>query len=62
VPVGRGTNQITNGLLRQFFPKGTRFNQVSRHAIKRVQATFNDRPRKALNWHSPAHAFQHLLH
>lgn len=60
-PWERGTNENTNGLLRQFFPKGTRFNQVSRRDIKRVQAIFNDRPRKVLNWHSPAHAFTKLL-
>jgi len=60
-PWERGTNENTNGLLRQFFPKGTRFHQISRREIKRVQAMFNDRPRKVLNWHSPAHAFHHLL-
>ena len=60
-PWERGTNENTNGLLRQFFPKGTRFNQLSRREIKRVQARFNDRPRKVLNWHSPAHAFNQLL-
>src|SRR5437899_904216 len=61
-PWERGTNENTNGLLRQFFPKGTRFNQLSRQHIKQVQAMFNDRPRKILNWHSPAHAFRQLLH
>jgi IS30 family transposase len=61
-PWERGTNENTNGLLRQFFPKGTRFQQVTRAEIKRVQAMLNDRPRKILNWHSPAHAFHHLLH
>ena len=60
-PWERGTNENTNGLLRQFFPKGTRFTQLSRRKIKRVQALFNDRPRKILNWHSPAHAFNQLL-
>lgn len=60
-PWERGTNENTNGLLRQFFPKGTRFNQLSRRDIKRVQVLFNDRPRKILNWHSPAHAFHQLL-
>ncbi len=60
-PWERGTNENTNGLLRQFFPKGTRFKQLSRRDIKRVQAMFNDRPRKVLNWHSPAHAFRELL-
>jgi IS30 family transposase len=61
-PWERGTNENTNGLLRQFFPAGTRFDRVSRREIKRVQAMLNDRPRKILNWHSPAHAFHQLLH
>jgi IS30 family transposase len=61
-PWERGTNENTNGLLRQFFPKGTRFTRLSRTEIKRVQVMLNDRPRKILNWHSPAHAFHHLLH
>jgi len=61
-PWERGTNENTNGLLRQFFPAGTRFNRVARREIKRVQAMLNDRPRKILNWHSPAHAFHQLLH
>lgn len=61
-PWERGTNENTNGLLRQFFPKGTRFHQLARREIKRVQMLLNDRPRKSLDWHSPAHAFHHLLH
>jgi IS30 family transposase len=61
-PWERGTNENTNGLLRQFFPKGTRFTRLSRREIKRVQVMLNDRPRKILNWHSPAHAFHQLLH
>jgi IS30 family transposase len=60
-PWERGTNENTNGLLRQFFPKGTRFHQLARRDIKRVQTVLNDRPRKVLNWHSPAHAFNQLL-
>lgn len=60
-PWERGTNENTNGLLRQFFPKGTRFHQFARRDIKRVQTLLNDRPRKVLNWHSPAHAFNQLL-
>jgi len=60
-PWERGTNENTNGLLRQFFPKGTRFTRLSRAEIKRVQAMFNDRPRKILQWPSPAHAFYQLL-
>lgn len=61
-PWERGTNENTNGLLRQFFPAGTEFQHVSRREIKRVQAMLHDRPRKVLNWHSPAHAFHQLLH
>ena len=60
-PWERGTNENTNGLLRQFFPAGTQFNRLSRRDIKRVQAMLNDRPRKILNWQSPAHAFHKLL-
>jgi IS30 family transposase len=60
-PWERGTNENTNGLLRQFFPKGTRFTRLSRAKIKRVQVVLNDRPRKVLKWHSPAYAFHQLL-
>jgi IS30 family transposase len=60
-PWERGTNENTNGLLRQFFPKGTRFHQLSRKEIKQVQTMLNDRPRKVIKWHSPAHAFHQLL-
>lgn len=60
-PWERGTNENTNGLLRQFFPKGTRFTQLSRAEIKRVQGVLNARPRKILQWHSPAYAFHQLL-
>ena len=60
-PWERGTNENTNGLLRQFFPKGTHFTTVTRRQIKHVQALFNDRPRKVLNWHSPAKAFKEAL-
>jgi len=60
-PWERGTNENTNGLLRQFFPKGTRFTAISRRQIKRVQASVNDRPRKVLAWHSPAKVFKDVL-
>jgi IS30 family transposase len=53
LPWERGTNENTNGLLRQFFSKGMRFTQVSRAEIKRVQLLLNDRVLKILNWHSP---------
>lgn len=61
-PWERGTNENTNGLLRQFFPKGTAFTTLSRRQIKHIQALFNDRPRKVLHWHSPAKVFRDLLY
>lgn len=61
-PWERGTNENTNGLLRQFFPKGTEFQRLSRHHIKYVQRLFNGRPRKVLNWRTPAEVFAELLH
>jgi transposase, IS30 family len=60
-PWERGTNENTNGLLRQFFPAGTRFNRVSQREMKRVPTLLNNRPRKILNWDSPAQAVHHLL-
>ena len=60
-PWERGTNENTNGLIRQFFPKGTNFREVSRYRIKRVQHLLNGRPRKALNWETPYEAMEKLL-
>jgi IS30 family transposase len=56
-PWQRGTNENTNGLVRQYFPKGTDFNKVSRYQIKKVQNLLNTRPRKTLNWLTPQEAF-----
>ncbi len=53
-PWERGTNENTNGLIRQFFPKGTDFDNVSTWKIKRAQELLNTRPRKTLNWHTPS--------
>lgn len=61
-PWERGTNENTNGLLRQFFPKGTHFSKITRRQIKRAQKLFNGRPRKILNWRKPAEVFYELLH
>lgn len=61
-PWERGTNENTNGLLRQFFPKGTDFTTLSRSQIKQVQTMFNGRPRKVLNWRKPTEVFAELLH
>lgn len=59
-PWERGTNENTNGLIRDFWPKGTDFNKLSRYQIKRVQHLLNGRPRKTLNWKTPYEAFQKL--
>ena len=49
----RGTNENTNGLLRQFFPKGTDFNEISEEEIDKTAALINNRPRKCLNYRTP---------
>lgn len=60
-PWQRGTNENTNGLLRQYFPKGCDFRTISRQEIKRVQDQMNDRPRKALDFYKPDEVFSKLL-
>jgi IS30 family transposase len=60
-PWQRGTNENTNGLLRQYFPKGTDFNKITDEELKRVQDQLNRRPRKVLNWESPYEAFNKLI-
>ncbi len=49
----RGTNENTNGLIRQFFPKGTDFTQVSHRAMAGVEKLINERPRRRLDYRTP---------
>lgn len=60
-PWQRGTNENTNGLLRQYFPKGTDLSRWSDHEIQAVALTLNNRPRKTLGWKTPAEALNAYL-
>lgn len=53
----RGTNENTNGLIRDYFPKGTDFRTISDDALAFVERELNERPRKRLGWRSPLQAF-----
>lgn len=59
-PWQRGTNENTNGLIRQYFPKGTDFNNVPIAAIRKAEERLNSRPRKILAFYTPSERFYEL--
>lgn len=60
-PWERGTNENTNGLLRQYFPKGSDLSKIPYAELKRVQDELNNRPRKILNWQTPNEVMAKLM-
>lgn len=60
-PWERGTNENTNGLIRQFLPKGADISKLGARQIQQIENLLNDRPRKVLGWDKPCEAFARVL-
>ena len=60
-PWERGTNENTNGLIRQFLPKGADISKLNLGQIKQIETLLNDRPRKILGWDKPCEVFAGVL-
>lgn len=60
-PNERGTNENTNGLLREYFPKGRDLNKISNEELNDVFLEINSRPRKCLNYNTPLEVFTSYL-
>ena len=60
-PHERGTNENTNGLLREYFPKGRDLSKVSNTELSEVLLELNNRPRKCLNYNTPLEVLQLYL-
>ena len=58
----RGLNENTNGLIRDFFPKGTDFSTIANAEVAKVERLLNARPRKSLGFRSPQEVFNSLVH
>jgi IS30 family transposase len=61
-PWQRGSNENTNGLLRQYFPRGTDFSRITQSYLNAIALRLNQRPRKTLGFQTPADRLQAVLH
>lgn len=60
-PQDRGTNENTNGLLREYFPRGTDFNEYSEEYIQKCMEELNKRPKKCLNYRTPYEVYNNVV-